>query len=245
MANAPASTSSSALNPFGLDLSAIPNPLAAASAGTAKSLPDYLVDAFQRSVLFLELLRERGNQQEEITSRPMATVLRFDHEVLVSGRSLPRPINYSLSRIVPPAGVTIDPRKRPVVVVDPRAGQGPGIGGFKAESEIGDALNAGHPVYFIAFRRDPRAGPAIPRRRRRAGDVLREGRRTASRLAAPVRDRQLPGRLPDADGRHAAARPVRALPASPARRCRTGRACAARTRCATPAACSAAAGSPR
>jgi hypothetical protein len=40
----------------------------------------------------------------------------------------------------------VDPRKRPVVVVDPRAGQGPGIGGFKAESEIGDALDAGHPV---------------------------------------------------------------------------------------------------
>jgi hypothetical protein len=56
-------------------------------------------------------------------------------------------MNYALSRIVPPAGVMVDPRKRPVVVVDPpRAGQGPGIGGFKAEGEIGDALDAGHPV---------------------------------------------------------------------------------------------------
>jgi Protein of unknown function (DUF3141) len=72
-----------------------------------------------------------------MTSRPTATVLRFDHEILISGRSLPRPMNYSLSRIVPPLGVTIDPRKRPVVVVDPRAGQGPGMGGFKAQSEIG------------------------------------------------------------------------------------------------------------
>ena len=52
---------------------------------------------------------------------------------------------------MPPPGIAIDPRKRPVVVVDPRAGQGPGIGGFKAESEIGDALSAGHPVYFIGF----------------------------------------------------------------------------------------------
>ena len=51
-----------------------------------------------------------------------------------------------------------DPRKRPVVVVDPRAGQGPGIGGFKAESEIGDALNAGHPVYFIGFGATPEPG---------------------------------------------------------------------------------------
>ena len=39
----------------------------------------------------------------------MATVLRFDHEVLMSGRSLPRPINYALSRIVPPPGVATDP----------------------------------------------------------------------------------------------------------------------------------------
>ena len=120
--------------------------------------PEYMVDALQRCVLFLDLLRKRGNEEIEITSRPMATVLRFDHEVLMSGRSLPRPINYALSRIVPPPGVAIDPRKRPVVVVDPRAGQGPGIGGFKAESEIGDALNAGHPVYFIGFGAQPAPG---------------------------------------------------------------------------------------
>ena len=44
------------------------------------------------------------------------------------------------------------------MVVDPRAGQGPGIGGFKAESEIGDALNAGHPVYFIGFGAKPAPG---------------------------------------------------------------------------------------
>ena len=59
---------------------------------------------------------------------------------------------------MPPPGVVTDPRKRPVVVVDPRAGQGPGIGGFKAESEIGDALNAGHPVYFIGFGAIPAPG---------------------------------------------------------------------------------------
>jgi hypothetical protein len=136
-------------NPFGLQLPQIENPFVA--AGGNADLPEYMVDAFQRTVLFLELLRKRGNEEIEMASRPMATVLRFGHEVLLSGRGLPRPMNYSLSRIVPPPGVTIDPRKRPVVVVDPRAGQGPGIGGFKADSEIGDALNAGHPVYFIHF----------------------------------------------------------------------------------------------
>ncbi len=143
---------------LGLEWLAFPKTSAAAAGNLMTSWPEYMVDAFQRSVLFLDLLRERGNEQIEITSRPMATVLRFDHEVLMSGRSLPRPINYALSRIVPPPGVATDPRKRPVVVVDPRAGQGPGIGGFKAESEIGDALNAGHPVYFIGFGATPAPG---------------------------------------------------------------------------------------
>jgi hypothetical protein len=67
-------------------------------------------------------------------------------------------MNYSLSRIIPPDGVRINPKKRPIVVVDPRAGQGPGIGGFKKESEIGQALAAGHPVYFIGFNAQPVPG---------------------------------------------------------------------------------------
>ncbi len=148
----------SAVIPLGSRLPASPNPFAADSGTNMTAWPEYLVDAFQRSVLFLDLLRQRGNKEIEITSRPMATVLRFDHQVLMSGISFPRPINFALSRIVPPDGVATDPRKRPVVVVDPRAGQGPGIGGFKADSEIGDALNAGHPVYFIGFGAEPAPG---------------------------------------------------------------------------------------
>jgi hypothetical protein len=121
-------------------------------------LIDDLIDAFQRSVLFLDLLQRRGNAEIEITARATATVLRYASEVLIDGLTLPRPINYSLLRILPPEGTATDPRKRPVVVVDPRAGQGPGIGGFKAESEIGDALAEGHPVYFLGFSATPAPG---------------------------------------------------------------------------------------
>lgn len=134
------------------------SPIEASAVGSTTTWPDYAVDALQRSILFLDLLRRRGNEEVEITSRPLATLLSFDHEVLMSGLSLPRPINYSLWRIIPPSGVATDPRKRPVVVVDPRAGQGSGIGGFKAQSEIGDALGAGHPVYFIGFGAMPAPG---------------------------------------------------------------------------------------
>ena len=52
-------------------------------------------------------------------------------------------------------------RKRPFVVVDPRAGHGPGIGGFKADSEIGVAMKAGHPCYFIGFLPEPVPGQTI------------------------------------------------------------------------------------
>ncbi len=152
------STVALAKTALGVQLPTWSNPFATAPGNITAALPEYLVDAFQRSILFLDLLRQRGNEEIEITSRPMATVLSFSHEVLMDGRSLPRPMNYTLSRIVPPSGIEIDPRKRPVVVVDPRAGQGPGVGGFKAESEIGDALNAGHPVYFIGFGATPEPG---------------------------------------------------------------------------------------
>jgi len=145
-------------NRFGLGLPEFPHVSFTSATDFIGPLPEYLVDAFQRNVLFLDLLRRRGDEEIEITSRPMATVLRFEHELLMSGLSLPRPINYALYRIMPPTGTAIDPRKRPVVVVDPRAGQGPGIGGFKTESEIGDALNAGHPVYFIGFGATPAPG---------------------------------------------------------------------------------------
>ena len=64
-------------------------------------------------------------------------------------------------RIVPPDGIEIDASKRPFVIVDPRAGHGPGIGGFKPQSEIGVAFNAGHPCYFIGFLPEPVPGQTI------------------------------------------------------------------------------------
>ena len=47
------------------------------------------------------------------------------------------------------------------MVVDPRAGHGPGIGGFKADSELGVAMRAGHPCYFVGFTPEPMPGQTI------------------------------------------------------------------------------------
>ena len=126
----------------------------------ANDLLDYWVD-WQRSILLLDVLRQRGNNCAEHNARTAPHVLSFEAELLLDGRSLPRPVNYGLVRIVPPKGASIDPNKRPFIVFDPRAGHGPGIGGMKQDSEIGVALAAGHPCYFVGFLPDPVPGQTI------------------------------------------------------------------------------------
>lgn len=122
---------------------------------------EYIVDSVQRSILFWDILRQRGNQYYARKAKEIPHVLRFDAELVMDGRALARPVGYFLVRVKPPDGVVIDSWKRPFVVVDPRAGHGPGIGGFKADSELGVALRAGHPCYFIGFMPDPSAGQTI------------------------------------------------------------------------------------
>lgn len=121
----------------------------------------YWIDAWQRGVLFLDVMQQRSKQYEEHAAKIAPHVLKFGAELVMDGRTLPRPVNYILARIAPPQGVKIDERKRPFVIVDPRAGHGPGIGGFKADSEIGVAFKAGHPCYFIGFLPDPVPGQTI------------------------------------------------------------------------------------
>jgi Protein of unknown function (DUF3141) len=122
---------------------------------------DYMIDAAQRGVLFWDVMRQRGNQYREHLAETAPHVLDYEVELIADGRTLERPVNYALVRVVPPPGVEIDLTRRPFVVVDPRAGHGPGIGGFKADSEIGVAFKAGHPCYFIGFLPDPMPGQTI------------------------------------------------------------------------------------
>ena len=127
------------------------------------SAVEYMVDAGQRSVLFLDVMRRRGDQYREHVAQTAPHVLQYTAELIIDGRKLDEPVNYALVRIVPPKGVEIDMKRRPFVVVDPRAGHGPGIGGFKADSEIGVAMKAGHPCYFIGFLPEPMPGQTIER----------------------------------------------------------------------------------
>ena len=122
---------------------------------------EYMIDAAQRNVLFWDVMRQRGNQYREHLAETVPHVLDYKAELVVDGRTLDRPVNYLLVRVTPPAGVEINPKLRPFVIVDPRAGHGPGIGGFKADSEIGVAMKAGHPCYFVGFLPDPVPGQTI------------------------------------------------------------------------------------
>jgi hypothetical protein len=138
-------------------------PPAATSAafGAFASALEYMADSAQRTVLFWDVMRQRGNAYRNHLKETIPHVLQYESELVIDGRTLDRPVNYGLVRIVPPRGVEIDVSRRPFVVVDPRAGHGPGIGGFKADSEIGMALKAGHPCYFIGFTPEPMPGQTI------------------------------------------------------------------------------------
>ncbi|MGH8735661.1 MAG: DUF3141 domain-containing protein, partial [Burkholderiales bacterium] len=121
----------------------------------------YWRDACQRAVLFWDVMHQRGDNYLANTAKTTPNVLKFDCTLVADGRKLPRPVNYGLVRITPPADAEIDPKKRPFVVIDPRAGHGPGIGGFKADSEIGVAFKAGHPCYLVGFLPEPVAGQTL------------------------------------------------------------------------------------
>ncbi len=128
------------------------------SSSSVTRLPfsdDYFTDAIQRNFLFLDTLLNRGNNYVEHLNQGTPPLLKFEHEIILDGRDLPEPCNYALLRLVPPAEYPVDGSARPVVVVDPRAGHGPGIGGFKLDSEVGMAMRAGHTVYFVTFRPEP------------------------------------------------------------------------------------------
>jgi pimeloyl-ACP methyl ester carboxylesterase len=131
------------------------------AAADPMSMWHYMVDAGQRAVLFWDTMRERGNEYLANVQAGLAPVLHFEFDMVLDGRGFERPVNYAMVRIRPPEGVTIDDKRRPYILIDPRAGHGPGIGGFKDDSQVGVALHGGHPVYFVIFFRDPEPGQTL------------------------------------------------------------------------------------
>lgn len=146
---------------------------------------EYGVDAAQRSLLYWDIMRKRGNTYIDHRAKGQPPVLVFDYTTIIDGHDLNPPVNYALVQIIDNRGTRPDRRStsaktngddqdrrgttpdrrdqpeglvgeaftnnRPILIIDPRAGHGPGIGGSKLDSQIGMALNAGHPVYFLLF----------------------------------------------------------------------------------------------
>ncbi|MEO8119754.1 MAG: DUF3141 domain-containing protein [Rhodoferax sp.] len=115
----------------------------------------YQTDRWQRSVLFLDMLRERANNMLAHEEAGMPPPLDFEYETILDARHFERPANYALLRVTgcheDHVEDCVDDRKPPVIIVDPRAGHGPGLGGFKRDSEVGMALHEGHATYFVIF----------------------------------------------------------------------------------------------
>jgi pimeloyl-ACP methyl ester carboxylesterase len=142
-----------------------------------KQLSEYLADAAQRSIIFTDILRKRGNNYIKHIRSGQPPVLTFNYEMILNAKNFKRPANYALVRISDRRKIDVGiddvnrrqknkerpaKPKRPIIIIDPRAGHGPGIGGSKRDSEIGMALEHGHPVYFILFYTDPIPGQTLP-----------------------------------------------------------------------------------
>jgi len=134
---------------------------ALSAADAYKVFMEYGTDVAQRLALTLDVLRERGNIDKAHEEAGTPPVLDYAYEVVVDGRKMARPVNYQLLKILPPKGVAVVDTKRPFMIIDPRAGHGAGIGGFKPDSQVGVALRRGYPVYFVVFRQHPEPGQTL------------------------------------------------------------------------------------
>ncbi len=91
-----------------------------ATSGLVASAMEYMVDSGQRTVLFLDVMRRRGDQYREHLAESAPNVLNYSVELIMDGRKLEHPVNYALVRIIPPRDVEIDLNRRPFIVIDPR-----------------------------------------------------------------------------------------------------------------------------
>ncbi|RTL46319.1 MAG: DUF3141 domain-containing protein [Burkholderiales bacterium] len=133
--------------------------------GPGGSLATYWLDLAWRSVATADTLRQRAANMAEHEAAGMPPLLHFESEQIADGHDHEPPCNYRLLRVTRCGSDALERHVRkgaaPVMVVDPRAGHGPGIGGFKRDSEVGMALLEGHPVYFVVFDPEPVDGQTL------------------------------------------------------------------------------------
>ena len=121
---------------------------------------EYLVDAAQRSVLFWDVCDSAAINIASIWPRLLRTYSIIQAELVVDGRTLDRPVNYVLARIVPPpASRSTDNGGRSSLLI-----RAPGTAPASAASRPTAnrrRTRAGHPCYFVGFLPDPMPGQTI------------------------------------------------------------------------------------
>lgn len=146
---------------------------------------EYATDRWQRTILYWDVMRQRGNNYIDHLRAGQPPVVVFEYDTILDGRDFDPPANYCLVKIRERRDALADRRRkarsmlsrrkglpadarrpkpgpvRPLVVIDPRAGHGPGIGGSKLDSQIGMALDYGYPVYFVMFYPDPQPDQTV------------------------------------------------------------------------------------
>ena len=136
------------------------------SSGALNDLFAYQRDLWERTILFWDTLRQRADNMLAHERAGKPPLLDFDYEMMLDARRFERPTNYALLRITRYADKCLkdclDPAKPPVIIVDPRAGHGPGIG------------DCGHDAYSVRFEE------------RRVEDLRFPADRTAFRRVAEV-----------------------------------------------------------
>jgi hypothetical protein len=78
-----------------------------------KAWTEYALDTAERSVLFWDTLRRRGDNYLEHERAGHPPLLHFQHETVMDGRSFEPPVNYALLRMLPPPDVKLYPERRP------------------------------------------------------------------------------------------------------------------------------------
>ena len=184
----------------------------------------YVADAWWRAAATTDTLRQRADNMRAHEAAGMPPLLHFESEQIADAHGFEPPSNYRLLRVTRCGTDHLEQHVKrgaaPVIVIDPRAGHGPGIGGFKRDSEVGMALLEGHPVYFVVFDPEPVEGQTL-------GAVIR----SLARFIDTVAERH-PGTPPivygNCQGGWAAGRPrwhSRTANAGPGWRCSTARRC--------------------
>jgi uncharacterized protein DUF3141 len=172
--------SQQAIRATGADARAEEHQSSSARAGLLHDLFAYQRDLWERSILFWDTLQRRADNMLAHERAGKPPLLDFDYEAMLDARHFEQPANYALLRITRYGDTCLedclDAEKPPVIIVDPRAGHGPGIGGFKRDSEVGIALHEGYPVYFVVFFPEPSPGQTM-------ADVLHALRRFVEAVA--------------------------------------------------------------